>query len=213
MIRRLCLAALCVAAATLLPARRARAIMVDVRPGTSKCFGERVIKDQVVVAAFAVHHPKLEDGHVENQVSVRITGPDGREEYTKEKFTECKHAFTASEDGRVEVCVALAGASPMPRTVELTVSKGAEARDYAAIAKEEHLRPLETQMRRLQDQLVEVAELMDDMRLREAEMRSLNERTNARVWHHSCFSVLVLLSLGFWQIRYLQGFLKDKKLI
>ena len=202
-----------VALALLLLPTVARAIMVDIKPGGTKCFGERVVKDQVIVAAFAVHHPNVKDGHVENLVSVQITGPDGAEEYSNEKFTECKHAFTATRRGRVEVCVKLASASPMPRTVELTVSKGAEARDYSAIAKEEHLRPLETQMRRLQDQLVEVAELMDDMRLREAEMRSLNERTNARVWHHSCFSVVVLLSLGFWQIRYLQGFLKDKKLI
>jgi hypothetical protein len=133
--------------------------------------------------------------------------------YENDKFVECTHAFTAESDGRIEVCVSLDRRSPIPRTVELVVSKGAEARDYSKVAKEEHLRPLETQMRRLQDQVVEVAELMDDLRAREVEMRSLNERTNSRVWHHSCFSVLVLLSMGVWQIWYLKGFLQDKKLI
>jgi hypothetical protein len=50
-------------------------------------------------------------------------------------------------------------------------------------------------------------------REREVQMRDTNESTNLRVKWMSFLSIVVLLSLGAWQVYHLKGFFQDKKMI
>lgn len=99
------------------------------------------------------------------------------------------------------------------REVSLVLKHGVEAKNYDDLAKAEKLKPLEVELRRLEDLSDSIVQDFAYMRQREEEMRSTNESTNARVLYLSIFSMLCLLGLATWQVLYLRRYFKAKKLI
>ena len=81
------------------------------------------------------------------------------------------------------------------------------------MVKKEHLKPVEVELRRLDDIVTAIHDEMLHQRSREQTFRDTNESTNSRVKWFSFFSIVVLLSLGVWQVYHLQAFFKEKKLI
>lgn len=78
-------------------------------------------------------------------------GPNGEPEYSREDAPEGKFAFSAAESGLHRVC--FANRSPIPRRVALDFAAGASAKDYSEMAKNEHLRPIELELRKLEDRV------------------------------------------------------------
>jgi hypothetical protein len=74
-------------------------------------------------------------------------------------------------------------------------------------------KPLEVELRRLEDLSDSIVNDFQYMKQREEEMRSTNESTNSRVLYFSIFSMLCLVGLATWQVLYLRKFFKSKKLI
>ncbi|KDN52927.1 endoplasmic reticulum vesicle protein 25, partial [Tilletiaria anomala UBC 951] len=97
--------------------------------------------------------------------------------------------------------------------VDLDVDIGADAVDYNAIANQESLSGLETELRKLEAVADEVLNEMDYLKKREARMRDTNESTNERVAKFGWLTIVGLLALGIWQIVHLRGFFKRKYLI
>ncbi|EGW02796.1 Transmembrane emp24 domain-containing protein 10 [Cricetulus griseus] len=83
----------------------------------------------------------------------------------------------------------------------------------ARIAKVEKLKPLEVELRRLEDLSESIVNDFAYMKKREEEMRDTNESTNTRVLYFSIFSMFCLIGLATWQVFYLRRFFKAKKLI
>ena len=105
------------------------------------------------------------------------------------------------------------------------------------LGKAEKLKPMELELRRLEDLAESIVNDFAYMRAREEEMRDTNgiykelhnpstpsnlflplslahsESTNSRVLYFSMFSMLCLLFLAAWQIFYLRRFFQAKKLI
>ena len=90
---------------------------------------------------------------------------------------------------------------------------GVDSKDYKDTIETEQLKPLEAQLRRLEDLSNEIVQDFAYMRKREEEMRDTNESTNSRVLYFSVFSMVCLLSLAVWQLFYLRRYFKAKKLI
>ena len=90
---------------------------------------------------------------------------------------------------------------------------GVDSKDYRDTIETEQLKPLEAQLRRLEDLSNEIVQDFAYMRKREEEMRDTNESTNSRVLYFSIFSMVCLLSLAVWQLFYLRRYFKAKKLI
>lgn len=90
---------------------------------------------------------------------------------------------------------------------------GVEAKDYSEVAKREHLKPVEIELRKMEDAVAEIHAEMLSMRDREHKMRDTNEETNSRVLWFSLFSIIILIGMGMWQVYYLRNFFKSKKLI
>jgi hypothetical protein len=99
------------------------------------------------------------------------------------------------------------------REVHLHLKHGVEAKNYDDLAKAEKLKPMELELRRLEDLAESVVNDFAYMRAREEEMRDTNESTNSRVLYFGVFSMLCLLFLAAWQIFYLRRFFQAKKLI
>ncbi|KAG5950375.1 vesicle coat component [Claviceps sorghi] len=99
------------------------------------------------------------------------------------------------------------------RDIELDVDIGADAKDWSAIQATEKLKPLEAQLRKLEEQAEEVVRDMDYLRARELKLRDTNESTNDRVKWFGITTTWILIGLWVWQIMYLRAYFRSKHLI
>jgi p24 family protein delta-1 len=97
--------------------------------------------------------------------------------------------------------------------VELDIDIGADAKDWAAIQAKEKLKPVEAEMRRIEELVGEINREMDYLKAREHKLRDTNESTNNRVKWFGVVTTLVLLGLWVWQIMYLRAYFRSKHLI
>merc|ERR1719203_1588884 len=95
----------------------------------------------------------------------------------------------------------------------LTVTAGAEAKDYSQVAKKEHLDNTQVTLRTVQDLLKDYHERLLYMRSREERMRATNDSTATRVILLCIFNVLLMITVGGWQMMYFKNFFRSKKII
>ncbi|RHY23372.1 hypothetical protein DYB32_009218 [Aphanomyces invadans] len=190
----------------------ARAVIFHVRASSTKCLTTDVDEGSLVITQYQVL------GNVQGTTGVQFWLEDPKKkkltsdlniDSTKDSSHEYK--FTAESYGTYTVCFANSNAAIAQISFEF--KHGVEAIDYSDVAKREHLMPVEKELRKLEDTVTEIHREMLYVREREASMRNTNEATNSRVTYLNALTVVVLLSVGVWQIVYLKGFFKSKKLI
>jgi len=98
------------------------------------------------------------------------------------------------------------------RTVSLQLTTE-KRKDYSELAKKDHLKPIEVDMLRAEDDVVQLMKEFVYMKDLEAHHRDTSESTNSRVKYATILSSVFLISLGVGQIFYLKKFFKTKKLI
>ena len=101
----------------------------------------------------------------------------------------------------------LGGESPS-RHIELDIDIGADARDWSAIQAQEKLKPVETELRRIEELVGEIVGEMDYLRTREQKLRDTNESTNERVKWFAFGTMGMLVGLGAWQVVYLRAYFR-----
>ncbi|KAF9086460.1 vesicle coat component [Mortierella sp. GBA35] len=99
------------------------------------------------------------------------------------------------------------------RVVDVDFEIGSETFDWVKFAETEKLKPMEVELRKLEDLVKDVIEDMEHLQRREERMRNTNESTNARVQWFSTMTMVVLIALGAYQIFYLKQFFRKKRLI
>lgn len=105
------------------------------------------------------------------------------------------------------------GQSGLSREIELDVDIGADARDWSAIQAAEKLKPVEIELRRIEEVVAEVVTQMEYLRRREQKLRDTNESTNERVKWFALTVMSTLVGLGAWQVVYLRAYFRSKHLI
>lgn len=100
-----------------------------------------------------------------------------------------------------------AGNNPS-RHVELDIDIGADARDWSLVQTAEKLKPVETELRRMEELVAEIVTEMDYLRIREQKLRDTNESTNERVKWFAFGTMGMLVGLGAWQIIYLRAYFR-----
>ncbi|KAF8987609.1 hypothetical protein BDZ89DRAFT_1087702 [Hymenopellis radicata] len=133
---------------------------------------------------------------------------------------ETRLAVTTHAEGEVGVCFknyldadVRSESSKQSRIIDLDVDIGADAVDYNAIANQESLSGLETEMRKLEGLVKEIVDEMGYLKKREERFTDTNTSTNNRVTNFAWFTILSLAGLGTWQILHLRAFFKRKYLI
>ena len=94
------------------------------------------------------------------------------------------------------------------RHIELDIDIGADARDWSAIQAQEKLKPVETELRRIEELVGEIVTEMDYLRSREQKLRDTNESTNERVKWFAFGTMGMLVGLGAWQVVYLRAYFR-----
>ncbi|KAM9302248.1 transmembrane emp24 domain-containing protein 10-like [Gastrophryne carolinensis] len=176
-----------------------------------KCLKEEIRKHVLVTGDYEVAE---QPGVTTN---LQVTDSAGHILYSKEEATKGKFAFTTDDYDVYELCFQSILSSglvvPPDQLIILDVRHGVEAKNYEDMAKAEKLKPLEVELRRLEDLSASVIKDFTYMKKREEEMSDTNESSSRRVLYFSLFSMLCLVSLATWQLFYLRRFFKSKKLI
>jgi len=94
------------------------------------------------------------------------------------------------------------------RHVELDIDIGADAKDWSAVQAAEKLKPVETELRRIEEMVAEIVAEMDYLRSREQKLRDTNESTNTRVKWFAFGTMGMLIALGAWQVIYLRAYFR-----
>jgi len=94
------------------------------------------------------------------------------------------------------------------RHVELDIDIGADAKDWSAVQATEKLKPVETELRRMEEMVGEIVSEMDYLRTREQKLRDTNESTNNRVKWFAFGTMGMLVALGAWQVIYLRAYFR-----
>ncbi|KAI8957768.1 emp24/gp25L/p24 family/GOLD-domain-containing protein [Daldinia sp. FL1419] len=181
---------------------------------TERCIRNFVAKDTLVVVTATVGGSKG-DGMIVNMHIVDNVG----NEYGKPKDVvgEQRTVFTSHADAAFDVCfeniMTHTRMNNPSRHVELDIDIGADAKDWSAIQATEKLKPVETDLRRIEETIAEIVREMDYLRAREVKLRDTNESTNTRVKWFGIGTTLLLVALWGWQIMYLRAYFRSKHLI
>lgn len=186
------------------------ALMFHLSPNQKKCLKEEIHKDVLVTGEYALSDAPGQKTNLE------VTDSKGESFYRKDDVSKGKFAFTTHEYDMFEVCFtshSAPGSHLGDREVSIVVKRGVEAKNYADIAKAEKLKPMEVELKKLEDLAESIVNDFAYMRAREEEMRDTNESTHSKVLYFSLFSMCCLLGLAVWQVLYLRKYFKSKKLI
>ncbi|KPP60261.1 transmembrane emp24 domain-containing protein 10-like, partial [Scleropages formosus] len=137
-----------------------------------KCLREEIHKDVLVTGEYEVSEQP------NTKTNLKITDSSGHILYSKEDATKGKFAFTTEDYDMFEVCFESRfpkGTGRVPdQIVNLDMKHGVEAKNYEEIAKVEKLKPLEVELRRLEDLSESIVNDFAYMKKREEEMRDTN---------------------------------------
>jgi len=97
------------------------------------------------------------------------------------------------------------------RHIELDIDIGADAKDWTGIQAAEKLKPVETELRRIEELVGDIVNEMDYLRQREQKLRDTNESTNERVKWFAFGTMGMLVGLGGWQVVYLRAYFRFVK--
>ncbi|KAL9598443.1 MAG: hypothetical protein Q9219_004479 [cf. Caloplaca sp. 3 TL-2023] len=180
-----------------------------------RCIRNFVAKDILVLVTAIVSGQKGDGQMVNMHIKDAVGNEYGR---PKDIAGETRMAFTSHADAAFDVCfenqLTATGSVLNPtRHIELDIDIGADARDWSAIQAQEKLKPVETELRRIEELVGEIVIEMDYLRTREQKLRDTNESTNERVKWFAFGTMGMLVGLGAWQVVYLRAYFRSKHLI
>ncbi|KAL6907100.1 emp24/gp25L/p24 family/GOLD domain-containing protein, partial [Trichoderma evansii] len=179
-----------------------------------RCIRNFVGSDTLVVVTSTVDGYKGDGMLVNIHVRDAIGNEYGR---AKDVAGESRIVFTSHADAAFDVCFEnLFSGNTKPRqnlrVVELDIDIGADAKDWSAIQATEKLKPVEAELRRIEELTGEVVREMEYLRSREQKLRDTNESTNNRVKWFGVGTTWLLVILWAWQIMYLRAYFRSKHL-
>jgi len=180
-------------------------------PNTQKCFKDEVQAHQLTNVEFEV--TDVPGQRIDYEIRDSRNGILSKREGIAH---QAKASFITEVADTYELCIISTvshGIRGQEHEISIVTKKGVEAKTYDGIAEAGKLKPLEVDLKRLEDMSDAIVQDFAATRKREEEMRSTNESTNNRVLFFSIFSMCCLLGLATWQVLYLRRYFKAKKLI
>ncbi|CAG9765689.1 unnamed protein product [Ceutorhynchus assimilis] len=185
-------------------------ISFNIQPNTQKCLKEELQGNVPVVGEFEVSEQPGQ------KIDYIVTDSKGHILAQRQDVSKGKFSFNTETYDMYEICFI----SHVPQhqkgitqLVTVTTKHGVETKNYETLGEAANLKPMERELKRLEDLSNSIVQDFAFMRKREEEMRDTNESTNNRVLYFSIFSIFILLGLAVWQVLYLRRYFKAKKLI
>ncbi|RCV08516.1 hypothetical protein SEVIR_1G339600v4 [Setaria viridis] len=205
-------AALALAVVLAVASLRAEAVWLEVPQSGTKCVSEEIQSNVVVLADYSIMYESHPDSHP--TIAVKVTSPYGNTLHHNENATVGQFAFTTAEAGNYLACFWIDSAEKGSGvSVNLDWKIGFATKDWDAIAKKEKIEGVELELQKLEVAVQAIHQNLIYLKTREAEMRIVSEKTNARVAWFSILSLGVCIAVSILQLWHLQGFFRKKKLI
>lgn len=204
------------AAAVMTVAPNAEALWVELPTSGTKCLSEDIHSNVVVLAEYVVvGDEEHSQANVVPTISVKVTSPFGNNLHHKENVTHGQFAFTTTEAGNYLACFWMDNHAPGAKAVTIGIDwkTGINAKDWESVARKEKIEGVELELVKLEGIVQAIHETLEYLKNREAEMREVSEKTNARVAWLSVMSLGICLVAAVLQICYLKYFFRKKKLI
>lgn len=188
-----------------------RGFVFQLPSGTERCFTQEIPSNIDVKISYSSNdvYGDFLDG--------TITNPEGAPVFNKLGEDNGVFAEHIAVGGEYTIClnsrVSSAKSSKGVRNILLTVQIGADAKDYSKMATKDKLRPMEVQMRVMEDTVAEVHNEFIYFKTREAEMRGTNEHMTAMVMWMSIALILLFAAFSYLQMRHLKRYFKKKRMI
>ncbi|XP_050530590.1 transmembrane emp24 domain-containing protein bai-like [Daktulosphaira vitifoliae] len=180
------------------------------KPNTEKCLKEELRQNVLVKGEYEV-------APVEGQkIDYIVRDSKNHILSQKEDITTGKFTFSVENYDMFEICFiskVTGNHRGFVQEVYLDIKTGVEAKNYEGIAEASKLKPLELDLKRLEDMSQSIVLDFEDMKKRADEMRNTNESTNKRVFYFGMLSMICLIGFATWQIFYLKRYFKAKRLI
>jgi len=191
-----------------------QAISLDLLLNQERCI-RRDFRQDTLVTGIVEIKPIIPN----RRVYFKISDSEKNPVYENRDTNQGNFAFTTQHETEYSFCFLDQPVDGQPfvdsqaRMIKLTIQEGEKAKDYAEVARKEKLKPIELELRKMEDVVARMKEDFSQMKNREARHRDTTESTNGRVLWMSFLSLCILTSLGLWQIYYLKTYFKSKKLI
>ncbi|ONK61395.1 uncharacterized protein A4U43_C08F29460 [Asparagus officinalis] len=195
-----------------LSALTADAVWLDLPPTGTKCVSEEIQPNVVVLADYSV----IYEGQTHSTITIaaKVTSPYGNTLHHKENVKSDQFAFTTTEPGNYLACFWIDSADKgVGASVNLDWKIGIAAKDWDSVARKEKLEGVELELTKLEAAVQAIHDNLLYLKDREAEMRIVSERTNARVAWFSIMSLGVCVVVSILQLWHLKTFFRKKKLI
>lgn len=188
-------------------------IWLNLPSSGAKCVSEEIHTNVVVLADYYV----ISDDHTshEPKISIKVTSPYGNDLHSRENVTHGQFAFTTHEAGNYLACFSVVGDNPKRADVSVNLDwrTGIAAKDWESVARKENIEGVELELRKLEGAVEAIHENLLYLKNREAEMRTVSEKTNTRVAMFSIMSLAVCITVSGLQLVYLKRYFQKKKLI
>eukprot|EP01007_Sphenomonas_quadrangularis_P000342 NODE_1184_length_962_cov_130.818182_g986_i0.p2 GENE.NODE_1184_length_962_cov_130.818182_g986_i0~~NODE_1184_length_962_cov_130.818182_g986_i0.p2 ORF type:complete len:236 (-),score=38.11 NODE_1184_length_962_cov_130.818182_g986_i0:255-941(-) len=195
------------------------ALSFDLQAKTTKCFTEELPAGYHVLGDF-----KALAGYSQF-VDAKVTDSAGNVVQEYASADKGNFNFHTTTSGDITFCFAnrvVAGIPVTPamkRTIEFNLRTGLYAGDEAAeeyqsdVARQQHLQPIEMNLRIMEDSLRMIHQEYHYFKKRESEMRETNTATKLRMKIVFFASLVFMLVFYLWELRHLVSYFVSRKMI
>jgi len=198
-------------------------IQFTLRAGEEICLSEDVSANDLIVGEFTILPANqriqvtLQDPNDQLIYSKAVASQESIEQPTSGTgeitIEPSKFAHTSKITGEYRSCFANTETSTT-KQVSFNLRTGSTAnKDYSQLAKQESLKPIEVELKKLEDTVGSILNDMKYMSKREKEMRQTNDSIGRRVLWMSLISFILLLTAKSGEIIYLRRYFHSKRLI
>ncbi|OJJ63535.1 hypothetical protein ASPSYDRAFT_38105 [Aspergillus sydowii CBS 593.65] len=180
---------------------------IQLRAHSRECFHETLHKDDKMTVSFQVGDREF-GGSGNLEIDFWVEDPQNNRQYFKQAVSTEDYSFTAHNDGKYHYCFSNEGWTSNSKEVSFNVH-GIVYVPESEMAQD----PLETEVRRLLENLAQVKDEQSYIVVRERVHRNTAESTNNRVKWWSIFQLAVLIGEGVFQVWWLKRFFEVKRVV
>ncbi|EER28013.1 p24 complex component [Coccidioides posadasii str. Silveira] len=177
------------------------------RAHSRECFFEQLRSGDQMTVTFQTGDREF-GGSDNLDINFWIEDPAGHHQYSKSSVSSDEYSFTATRDGKYVYCFGNEAWSSNSKEVSFNVH-GIVYVPESELPTD----PLETEVKKLSQELAHVKDEQQYIIVRERTHRNTAESTNARVKWWSLFQLGVLISNGIFQVWWLKRFFEVKRVV
>ncbi len=122
-----------------------------------------------------------------------------------------KIGYTASEPGNHQICID--NFNDSENTITFEFLSGVSARDYSDVAKKSNLKPIELNLKKLEDMVNYLIHELGSIMAHEETSLALNDTLSNKIILFSMLTLISMIVVGLIETLYIRRFLQKRKLI